>query len=311
MKFYAGMDIGGTTGRLKLSDAQGNVIGEFFGDGGSINTEGYEKCNEKYRKLVLPALSASGLTPEECGKICIAASGVDSKRQEAECRKSFEGMGFLEESIMICNDCEIFLYASEGPAIVLISGTGSIAYARSADGGIVRVGGWNHLLSDEGSGYYIGRMVVKEAADYIDGRVDSPLLCRLFTEKTGLCELEEIDAFLNERLSEKSEIASFSMLAEEARRQGEESGQRILEDAAGVLFKLVEDVRKKAGFEKDGGERKINLWLWGSVLVKNEFMASALKRRIAESFPEMEAKTPEMTALDLALKVAREKGAGS
>ncbi|WP_277407284.1 hypothetical protein [Lacrimispora xylanisolvens] len=42
-EFYAGLDVGGTNGRLKVSDPAGNVLGEFTAPGCSLNTDGAEK----------------------------------------------------------------------------------------------------------------------------------------------------------------------------------------------------------------------------------------------------------------------------
>ena len=52
MNYYAGMDIGGTNGRLKLKDGDGNILGEFTGPGCSINTDGYDKSRSRCRELV-------------------------------------------------------------------------------------------------------------------------------------------------------------------------------------------------------------------------------------------------------------------
>ena len=47
MNYYAGMDIGGTNGRLKLKDGGGNILGEFTGPGCSMNTDGYDKSRTR------------------------------------------------------------------------------------------------------------------------------------------------------------------------------------------------------------------------------------------------------------------------
>lgn len=57
-------------------------------------------------------------------------------------------------------------------AIVLVAGTGSIAMLYERDGSqfqrIARVGGWGHLLGDEGSGYALGREGLRKALREID-----------------------------------------------------------------------------------------------------------------------------------------------
>src|SRR5208283_1810822 len=55
-------------------------------------------------------------------------------------------------------DLELTLEATgEGPAIVLIAGTGSAAVGRDAQGQIARIGGHGPLLGDEGSSFDVGR----------------------------------------------------------------------------------------------------------------------------------------------------------
>jgi N-acetylglucosamine kinase-like BadF-type ATPase len=47
--------------------------------------------------------------------------------------------------------------AASAPSIVVISGTGSISYGRTANGKFARAGGLGPEIGDEGSGYWIGR----------------------------------------------------------------------------------------------------------------------------------------------------------
>ena len=87
MKFYAGLDVGGTSGRVKFSTEDKTLIGEYLGGGCAFNTEGYEIGREKYRKLMDAALSKYELKSSDCLGICIAASGIDSKEQEMQMRR--------------------------------------------------------------------------------------------------------------------------------------------------------------------------------------------------------------------------------
>jgi N-acetylglucosamine kinase-like BadF-type ATPase len=49
---------------------------------------------------------------------------------------------------------------ADGPGVVVIGGTGSVAYGRNHHGEIMRAGGWGFAASDEGSGFWIGRRAV-------------------------------------------------------------------------------------------------------------------------------------------------------
>src|SRR5438128_1339137 len=60
--------------------------------------------------------------------------------------------------------------AQDAPGIVIVSGTGSIAYGRNANGEAARAGGWGHMIGDEGSGYWIGREALTAVMRAADGR---------------------------------------------------------------------------------------------------------------------------------------------
>ena len=80
--------------------------------------------------------------------------------------------------ILVVNDALIALQAGVGdaPGIVIVSGTGSIAYGRNDHGEASRAGGWGYVLGDEGSGYWIGRLALRAVVRHADGRgrVDEP-----------------------------------------------------------------------------------------------------------------------------------------
>jgi N-acetylglucosamine kinase-like BadF-type ATPase len=65
------------------------------------------------------------------------------------------------------------------PGVLLIAGTGSIAIARRADGGMMRVGGWGPHFGDEGSGFWIGREAVRIALRLQDTDDDSEFSARV------------------------------------------------------------------------------------------------------------------------------------
>jgi N-acetylmuramic acid 6-phosphate etherase len=63
--------------------------------------------------------------------------------------------------------------------VLIVSGTGSCCYGRTPTGGTAKVGGWGHLLGDQGSGYDIGLQALQQVASYYDRkRVWPPLGAR-------------------------------------------------------------------------------------------------------------------------------------
>ena len=72
----------------------------------------------------------------------------------------------------VVSDCQTAYFGATlgDPGVVVISGTGSIVLARNARGRFGRVGGWGHLLGDEGSAYWIAREAVRAAVAAEEGR---------------------------------------------------------------------------------------------------------------------------------------------
>lgn len=303
MNYYAGLDIGGTHARIKIEDEAGNTLGEFIDVGYSINSNELHKCREIYRNIVFNATSKCGLSPDNCIGICVAASGIDDERLRKSCYEIFLEMGFPAKSIIICNDCEVFLYTETGPSIILVAGTGSIAFGRSVKNNIVRCGGWGHLLSDEGSALDIAKKVFQAVGNHMDERISCPILVELFMKETGISDLLMLNHYLNEyMISDKSKIACYAKLAEKAAEMGDNTAHQILIDCADALLDLVRDIYKKIQMIPG---TEITLWLWGSVLDKNRVINNRLRERAENEIPGLHAESPYLKAVEIALLVAK------
>lgn len=301
-EYYAGLDIGGTSGRLKICDGEGKVLGEFTAQGCSLNTDGAEKSRLRYRMLVLPALQELGLEASSCLGICVAASGIDSASDEHDCRAIFEEMGFFHERLLVLNDCEVFLHMTDTPSLVVISGTGSVCFGRDVKGKIFRTGGWNHILSDEGSAFDFGLRILRKAGDELSGRIQCPVLTPLFIKETGLDTLEKLDDFINANLMEKSRIARLSLLGYEAAKAGDPEAIKLHRECGEALWGLIRDTASK--MDLDIPMEKVSLWLWGSVLVKNDIIRNMVEDKVREAMPGIKISIPALSALDTALKAA-------
>ena len=76
---------------------------------------------------------------------------------------------FPRGTIVVHDDAEIALRAAvpHGDGVVLIAGTGSIAYARVGEE-VHRAGGYGYLLGDDGSGFAIGRAALAQMLRWYD-----------------------------------------------------------------------------------------------------------------------------------------------
>ncbi|MGC2186067.1 MAG: BadF/BadG/BcrA/BcrD ATPase family protein, partial [Terriglobales bacterium] len=77
--------------------------------------------------------------------------------------------------------------------VIVIAGTGSIAYGRNREGQTARAGGWGFAISDEGSGHWIGRTAVAAAIGAWDEDPDQDLrLIEMMMKSWRLQTIEQL-----------------------------------------------------------------------------------------------------------------------
>lgn len=147
-------------------------------------------------------------------------------------------------------DHEIALWgALEGnPGVSLVAGTGSICCGRNAEGDSIRAGGWGHLIGDEGSGYAIGRDVIKAVAHFWDGYGEPTSLAKLLAEQLQLDDRQKVITYVYK--NDKSYVAQASRLAEQAAAQGDAVALQILQDNACQVSRQVAAVVKRLRMEQ-------------------------------------------------------------
>src|SRR5205085_7435407 len=109
------------------------------------------------------ACAAANISPKEIRRTCVGLSGAAREGISTVVRRLLaEAVG---GEIAVVGDTVTTLQAAvgDGPGIIVIAGTGSIAYGRDSDGEVVRVGGWGYKISDEGSAHWIGRTAITAA----------------------------------------------------------------------------------------------------------------------------------------------------
>ncbi len=165
MAYVLGFDGGGTKTDCCVLDAKGVVAGE--GHGGPANPlrAGYDSAFASLREAAAEALAAAKITPNEITQVCAGLAGAG--RQSVVSRVTeFLSQEFPQAQARVVADYEAALEAAagSGPGVVLIAGTGSVAYGRNAAGETARAGGYGPWIGDEGSAFEIGRRAVAAVA---------------------------------------------------------------------------------------------------------------------------------------------------
>jgi N-acetylglucosamine kinase-like BadF-type ATPase len=163
-----GIDVGGTKTVCQLADDQANILAESRGGGANLQASGELEVEKVLHQVIDRALVNASARP---AAICLGMAGVDRPRDADVVRGILLRIGQRAQPYVV-NDALIALEAGlpGGAGVVVLAGTGSIAYGRDAQGRAARAGGWGYVLGDEGSGYWLGRHALRAVVRAADGR---------------------------------------------------------------------------------------------------------------------------------------------
>jgi glucosamine kinase len=168
--YYLGIDGGGTKTTCAVGD-ESHLLAIATAGPSNIVRVGESQARVSLQQSVCQACAAAGIAPAQVSNTCVGGSGA-SRPELAEIVRGFLAE-ILPTPIDVVGDMQIALEAAfeTGPGVIVIAGTGSIAYGRDRQGRTVRAGGWGFAIGDEGSAHWIGRSAVSavlRAADLSD-----------------------------------------------------------------------------------------------------------------------------------------------
>ena len=175
MAYFLGIDGGGS----KTASLVGNEVA-ILGTGlsGTCKIQRVEPlvAAEALESSIAQACRAAGIAPSQIQNACLGLAGASDRRiaawaQDVIARvmagdtgaaKNEVARNEVAKRITVVGDHVIAHEAAFGgePGVLIIAGTGSIVYGVDARGATARAGGWGPVVSDEGSGNWIGRKAV-------------------------------------------------------------------------------------------------------------------------------------------------------
>lgn len=257
--YYLGVDGGGSKTLAVIVNEQGEEVGRGLANGANYNSVGLETAVQHVYTAVEQAVRAAGYRLPLC-KAWLGLAGIDRK---ADHDLLLPYLNHLAEQVVLTNDGELLLAGLENAVgAVLISGTGSIALARNAEGRRARSGGWGHILGDEGSGYIIAQQALQAVVRASDGRGPQTALRDRILQAWNL---QNTDELIGEIYGEpdKAKIASLSSWVMISARAGDQVAAAILQQAAKELALAVNAVCQALDFSS----QEIPLALGGGLLI--------------------------------------------
>ena len=182
-----GMDAGGTKTRAFAVTRGGEIVGR--GAGGGANLLSSPDPQGSIAAALREALA--GRVPDA---VVLACAGGEREAERARGRAILEALLGPAVAVGLTHDAKAALYAGNpaGCGVVLVSGTGSIAYGRNDQGAEARCGGWGHLVGDEGSAVWIGQEGLRAASYDHDGRGSPTTITRHLLDDLGVIDFNGV-----------------------------------------------------------------------------------------------------------------------
>lgn len=287
-QYLLAVDGGATKTTLSLRTHSGNTLFEKTTTGSNYQTIGAEQVEKVLSNLLIESYQSTNISNIDIAVFGLA--GIDTEydlsvvKQIVE--KCIRKASFLINKVIVENDVHGCLLGLTGyhPGALIISGTGAIALAHNGNGTVVRTGGWGHRAGDEGSGYWIGKEILKSIFRLEDGRdVEPTVLKELVYQKLDIQNVEQLMTWLYHPEYTNAQIASLSLVISEAISLGDEQAITIALHAANELSILAMTTLQKIGYE-DG---PFPLYLNGGIFKHHAIITSLFKERILEKSPNI------------------------
>lgn len=288
MRLIIGMDGGGTKTRVMVKEQlDGEVLfDQNFGmsNYNNIGVEGIKKVFSEIYHVLL------GHFQERLQQavVVLGSAGVDRPKDAEVYLSALKESGFTCH-LKVVNDAEIALVGGNGERenALMIAGTGSIVVGVDSQGEVVRAGGWGGLISDEGSGFQLGRQAIAAVMQEYDQVIEPTLLTKQLLEHFHLTSPEQfMDLLYVENTLPIDKIASCAPIILNAWVNGDEAARNIVEAEVDKLVRLI------VGISRQMGREKFRLSVAGSLLTKSTEYLNRLKGRLGDVLPQVEIAMP-------------------
>ncbi len=174
MPYYIGFDCGGTNIVALITDGDGNELGSGQGGSGNIAVNDDETLAASLKNAFRAACKRAGLSPETSfASLCAGAAGYSYEHRRNPFLAILRSEIHADRYTLVPDYLPAFWGATEGePGIVVIAGTGAVAFGRNAEGKEYKADGLGYLLGDKGSGFNLGLYALRHALESIQRGVE-------------------------------------------------------------------------------------------------------------------------------------------
>jgi N-acetylglucosamine kinase-like BadF-type ATPase len=251
---------------------------------------------------IIDAVQSAGVDPNYVSRLCAGVAGYSAVDKRTEFERQVDA-AFPNATILVVPDYAVAHAAAfeDGVGVVVIAGTGSIAYGVNTRGETAVCGGYGYLIDDLGTGYGVGRQILLHAGKVFDGSESPRELFTLWKEATGIESREELISAVYRGSLDRSSIAGLAPLVAQGASQGDKAAVSILMHAGGGLARVTQ----AAATRLFGADETIAVATVGSLWSAGGELTAVFERSLRRSHPKNVLVSPIVTPAVGALRMAQ------
>ena len=292
-------------------DEAGTVLARSMAGPSNPLRVGFGVALASIREAARQAIAQAALPADsKAAAVCAGLAGA-GPAEPAEKIRALLASELAEAKLQVCTDLDLALAAAgEGPAIVLLAGTGSFAVGRNAAGETARAGGYGSQIGDEGSAYDVGRRAVLTAMHENDRTGADALLGQRLLRELGCADWSEVKARAQAASDEVFPrlFATVALVADWLESPTESAAETVARNTArGILRAAAFDLTSLA---ESLAERlhlrgpRLFIAKTGGMMGRSKYLETQLDERLKNAFPQAEIGGLKMTAAEVAARLA-------
>lgn len=301
MPLVVGVDGGGTRTRVILADANGNVLARTEGAATSLQP-GHESVAADIIKALIADVLAMAERTETRPAVCVVGVAGAGQERAAQALWSALATRRVADDVSVQADATIAMDDAFGDSagVLLIAGTGSVAFSRAPDGRLERCGGWGPWVGDEGSAGWLGRRALSVITAAQDGREPETALTGAVLTALELESLEELIPWAAEATPGK--LATLVPVIMQVASTGDLRSNALISLCVEELSLHVRTLARRCFMDERAA---IPVALAGGMMAKGSLVRKRLEQRLKSAVPGATVRADEVDAARGAVRRAR------
>ncbi len=294
--FVIGVDGGGSKTEAVVMDQIGQVLGRGQSISSNHHNVGLEQTKMALQGAMAEALHEAELEINQIQAATWALAGVD-RPQERALLLTLATDILPKVSVQVVNDAVAALVGGAGQryGIVLVAGTGMIAYGENETGDQARAGGWGYLL-DQGSAYALGLAALQAIARLADDG-EATQLTQALLSLMALTQVSEIITWLYAPQRQVADVAALAPIVLAAAEAGDLIALEMVVQGADALAMVGQQVARRLKLVAAiPTEHPFPFVLSGGLLTSNVFYRQLVVQAVHTKMPQARPILPQRDA---------------